>query len=548
VKPQFGAPIKTCIIACCVSLAFVATACTRPGQSFHEPNTLVVVQQREPMSLNPALENGASSTEWGLLLFQYLVKYDDHGKLVGDAAVAVPTLQNGGISRDGLTITYRLRRGLRFADGSPLTANDCVWSIAAIVNPANNVQTRYGYDRIAKAQARDATTLVLHLKQPFAPLLTLVLAPSGFPILPAHLLARYPDFNNLAFNGMPLGSGPYVVTRWLRGDAVEMRPNPYYWRRAPRIAHLVVRFVADPNTAIDLLRTKEADGFFNDEDLGNYELLRTISGIRVNNTPVNAVGALIFNTQDSPTNDTRVRHALAQALNFQTLVRTTYRGALTSDSAGRGLFIWAYDKRAYPDVPYDTKAAAALLDAAGWKLGNDGVRHRDGRELNLLLIIQAATPGDQVIGNQIAFYEGKIGARVTLKAFNETQFVAPGSLGGPVYGGKFQMAYYPFVNGDDPDTTDQFACSHVPPNGYNKSRICDPQLDALLDAARRTYDVAARKALYAKVQTLLYRELPIALLYQRREVDAFSDRVQGQTTSLSGAFWNAGSWTMKQSL
>ncbi|MDP9025312.1 MAG: hypothetical protein M3N13_08055, partial [Candidatus Eremiobacteraeota bacterium] len=174
-----------------------------------------------------------------------------------------------------------------------------------------------------------------------------------------------------------------------------------------------------------------------------------------------------------------------------------------------------------------------------------GVRRKNGRPLEILLAIQAQTPGDAIIGNVIADAERHIGARVVLKQFNITQFVAPANLGGPVYGGKFQMALYPFVNGDDPDPTDQFACANVPPNGYNKSRFCDPQLDTLLAAARRTYDMSQRKVLYRRIQSTLYEQLPIALLYQRRQINAFTRRLQHQSTSVSGAFWNAGAWRLE---
>ncbi len=527
--------------AVALTVALLA-GCARPASHGASATTLVVAQQREPPSLNPALDNGTSSTQWGELLFQYLVKYDDRGRLIGDAAVDVPTLANGGISRDGLTITYRLRRGLRFADGAPLTARDCVYSIDAINDPRNNPQTRFGYEVVRRAEARDATTLVLHLRRPFAPLIVAVLAPQGFPILPAHLLARLHDFNRIPFDAMPVGSGPYVVTSWLRGDRVEMRANPYYARGRPAIEHLVVRFVPDPNTALNLLRTGEAGGYFSDLDYGNYPLLRAIPGVRVTRTPSNAVGALIFNTRDPITGDARVRRALASALDVPAIVDKTYRGAIDPRDAGRGLFIWAYDPHAYPDVRYDPAASRALLDAAGWRPGAGGVRRKDGRALELLLIIQAATPGDAIIGNAIAQYAKAVGAVVTLKAYNVTQFVAPAGQGGPVYGGKFQMALYPFVNGDDPDTTDQFSCATVPPRGYNKSRFCDPRADALLAEGQRTYDVARRKAVYARLQRILHDEMPIALLYQRPEIDTFADDVRGATTSLSTVWWNVAAW------
>ncbi|MDQ2663930.1 MAG: peptide ABC transporter substrate-binding protein [Candidatus Eremiobacteraeota bacterium] len=527
-----------------IATAFLALAACAPGSSGKpgEVRVFSVTQQREPRSLNPALENGQSSTEWGLLLFSYMVKYNAAGNLVGDAASKVPTLDNGGISKDGLTVTYHLRHGLRFADGKPLTAEDCVWSIRAINDPANNVQSRYGYDDVADANASDASTCVLHLKRPFAPLITLVLAPQGFPIFPKHVLARYPNFNQIDFDAKPLGSGPYVVSRWIRGDRVQMRANPYYFGGKPAIDRLTVRFVGDPRTAINLLRTDEAQGYFNEQDFGDYPLLQGLRGFRVTATPVAGLGSIIFNTQDSVTGDARVRHAIAEAMDIRSIIAKTYRGAVQSSGAGKGLFFWAYDAAAYPDVPYDPANARRLLERAGWKMGVDGTRHKDGRALNVLFIIQAATPGDAIIGNEVAQYERSVGVTVTLKQYNVTQFVSPASEGGPVYGGKFQMALYPFVNGDDPDTTDQFACANVPPKGYNKSRICDPVIDRLLAQGRSTFDIQRRKAIYAKLERVLYARLPVILMYQRRELDTFTDRLHNQTTSIESAWWNVGAW------
>lgn len=533
-------------LATAALLLAALTACAQNGvrRTSIGGSTLVIAQQREPMSLNPALENGQSQTEWGELLFSFLVKYDDRGRLVPDAATEVPSIANGGISADGRTVTYHLRKNIRFADGTPLTADDCVWSINAINNPANDVQSRYGYDKIASAQAPNATTLVLHLKEPFAPLLTLVMAPQGFPILPKHLLAKYPDFNRIDFDSQPIGSGPYVVDKWYRSDRVEMYANPYYFGGKPRIEHLVIRFIPDAQTALNLLQTHEVQGYFNAQDYSQYPLLLALRGYRVLSTPVSAVGAIIFNTRSPQTSDPRVRHALAEAIDIRSLVSKASRGALNSNDAGRGLFIWSYDKAAYPDVPYNPADARQLLDAAGWRTTPNGVRERNGTPLDALMVIQAATPGDAIIGNSVAQYEKAVGARVELKAFNITQFVAPVSAGGPVYGGKFNLALYPFVNGDDPDTTDQFACANVPPKGYNKSRICDPRIDRLLVAGRSTFDLAKRKAIYAQLQRLLYEELPIVLIYQRREIDTFTSRLSGQSGSSDSVFWNVANWRL----
>gem|GEM_PF-340518 len=523
-------------------LLLVVAACSRSAQ---REDTLRIAQQWQPRSLNPALENGTSSTEWSMLLFSYLVRYDDTGRLIPDLATQVPTLANGGISSDGKTIIYHIRKGVRFADGAPLTAADCAWSIEAINNLRNNVQSRFAYDDVLRADAPNPTTLVLHLKHPFPPIIVVVGAPqTGFPILPKHLLSQLPDFNDVPFDAQPLGSGPYVVTQWNRGDRVEMRANPYYWRGKPAIAHLTIQFVQSPQTAINMLRTGEVDGYFDEQDYANYPILADIPGYRTTSTPQNAVGALIFNTQDPVTSDPRVRHALAEAIDIPDSVRKTYRGALRSHDAGAGLFLWAFDPAAYPDVPFDPKAASSLLDQAGWRIGPDGIRRRNGQTMRLLLIIQAATPGDASLANIIVQDERAIGVGVTIKQFEISQFVAPANMGGPVYGGKFQMALYSFENGNDPDTTDQFACANVPPNGYNKSRICNSSIDALLKAGLATYDPAKRKAVYRRLEAVLYQQLPIALLYRRNELNVFTDRLHGQTTSVSGAFWNVAAWRL----
>lgn len=505
-------------------------------------DSVVIAQQWEPRSLNPALENGTSSTQWSMLVFSYLVKYDDRGRLIPDVAQTIPTVHNGGISPDGKTIVYHIRKGIRFADGVALTAQDCAWSIDAINNPGNNVQSRFAYDDVESAQAPNATTLVLHLKRPFPPLLTVVEAPQGFPILPKHALARYASFNQADFNAAPFGSGPYRVDRWIRSDRVLLSANPYYWRGRVSIPHLTIAFVANPQTALDMLQTHEIDGYFDEQDYANYPQLLAIPGYRVTSTQQNAVGAIIFNTQDPVTGDPIVRHALAQAIDMQSLIAKAYRGALDSRHAGAGLFLWAFDPSAYPDVPFDPAGARRMLDADGWQTGPDGIRAKNGSRLSVLLIIQAATPGDATVANNILQYERAVGADVTIKQYNITQFVAPANENGPVYSGKFQMALYSFENGDDPDTTDQFACANVPPNGYNKSRLCNAQVDALLRAGLSTYDPVARAATYRTLQRVLYAQLPIELIYRRAQLNVFANRLLGQTTSLSGAFWNVGAW------
>jgi peptide/nickel transport system substrate-binding protein len=538
-------------IANAALFVLLAAGCTKvhQGAGAQGPtDSFTFAQQWEPRSLNPALENGDSSQEWGLLLFSYLVRYGENGEIVPDVATEVPTTGNGGISRDGLTITYHLRRGVRFSDGVPLTARDAAWSVNAVNDPRNDVQSRFGYDDVARADAPNDTTLVLHLKHPFAPLISIVLAPQGFPIFPEHVLGNS-DFNSGSFNSAPIGSGPYVVKRWIHNDRVILERDPFFWSTQPSIARITVLFVQSPQTAINMLLTHEIQGFFNDQDPADYPKLAAIHGYTVTREPPpdNGVGAIIFNVQDPLTSDARVRRALAEAIDVKTLVAKVYRGAESGAGAGRGLFLWAYDPKAFPDVRYDPDQARKLLDDAGWRVGPGGFRSKNGRSMNLLMIIQAGTPDNDAIGANVVQYERAIGVRVTLKSYNITQFVAPPDQGGPVYGGKFQLALYPFENGDDPDTTDQFACSNVPPNGFNKSRICEQQIDTLLARGRETYEASARRAIYANLQALLSREMPIVLLYQSRQVNTWTNRLHARGAGELGPFWNVANWYLSSS-
>ena len=529
------------IIAVTVS-TLLMSACSHRESTTVETNSLTIVQQREPRSLNPLFENGTASKEFGELLFSYLLTWNNHGQLVPDVAKQVPTLANGGISSDGLTITYHLRSDVRFSDGSRLTANDCIATLHAIMNPHSLVQSRYGYDRIGAADAPTPDTLVIHLRRPFAPILTLFFAPMGFPILPAHIITHITDLNTATFNEAPIGSGPYRVVRWSHGDRIDLVANSHFYRGSPHIAHLIIRFIPNPDVAIEQLQTGEAQFFFNDEDWSTIPQLRTLANVTTLVTPMNGIGALIFNTQSSPTNDIAIRRAVALGLNIPTLVSRSYRNAIHARHATRGLFMVAANDRAWPMLPYRPDLAARSLARNGWKRNGQDIRTKDGRPLRMLLAIAAGTPSEAAMAAQIRQELLAIGIDVEIKTYAMTQFAAPAEAGGPVYGGKFNLALYPFVPGDDPDTTDQFACNRIPPNGYNKPRICDPKIDALLLAGRENYNPVLRAKIYRQLQQRLARDLPMLPLFQARGVNAFTSRLHGVSGSVATVFWNAYHW------
>ncbi|MBV8600024.1 MAG: hypothetical protein JO359_00520, partial [Candidatus Eremiobacteraeota bacterium] len=183
-------------------------------------------------ALNPLIANQQLSTDLAMFWASFLFDWSDRNELVPELATQVPATENGGISRDGKTIVYHLRRGVRWHDGAAFTAEDVIFSYRAVMNPKNDIPSRTGYDLIASLEKRDDYTLAVHLKRPWSPFVASFFTLSGtaYPVLPAHLLAKLPDINHAAYNQKPIGTGPFKVASWQHGTRIRFVANPDYWR------------------------------------------------------------------------------------------------------------------------------------------------------------------------------------------------------------------------------------------------------------------------------------------------------------------------------
>lgn len=522
-------------------------ACSRGGAPAPSASHLVFAGLGgEPDTLNPLLTDIADVASLSHLYMSLLLDTDDKGNLIPEIAARVPTVRNGDISHDGKTITYHLRPGVRWQDGAPLTARDVVFSAHAVLNPANNVATRVGYDDIASVTATNDTTVVVKLRKPFAPFIAYFFAPQNTPaIMPAHLLARYKNLNTVAYNQAPIGSGPYRVVKWRHGDSITFAANPLYWRGRPQIATLTYRIIADPNTRLQQLRTGEVSAYF-DVDPQLLPQARAIPGVRVALTPVNDMHVLRFNLRDPILKDVRVRRAIAMAVDRSQLLEGATHGSgiiVDADQPENG---WAYDSH-IPSIAFNPAAARSALDAAGWKLQPDGVRAKAGRRLALTLAISPQIiNGSPLVASIVQENLRNVGIAVTVKSVPSTMMYAPAAAGGVMASGHFQLAYDAWwVQGPDPEDTWNFGCDQMPPNGQNFSRWCDPKANAAMYAADATYDQAQRKKYYDIVQQAVVSELPVFTLWQVRMPDAYNDHLHGVKPSPFGSeFWNAWSWTI----
>jgi peptide/nickel transport system substrate-binding protein len=519
-------------------LAVLVAGCVRPEGGARDH--LTIVQTQDFPSLDPIFVSGVGGQELAALLYSYLVKFDDRGELKPDAAIAVPSRENGGISSDGRTIVYHLRPGIRFSDGSQLTSFDVAETIGRVAFPGTDAPSRVAFDDIAAISTPDELTVKVYLRSPYAPIVLYLCGPgNAVPILPARLLQGHAHLRDTQLDTMPLGSGPYQVEHWVRGVHLQLRANPYYFRGNAKIEYLTILPVPSSTTALEMVRAGEADAYVNADD-SQFADLSSLPGKRTEAVPIDGTGALIFNTQQPALADERVRRAFAQALDLHAIVDKPLLGGNRTRDPGRGLFEWAYDPAAYVMPRHDVAAAARLLDAAGWRMGAGGLRRRNGAPLTLDIIVRADKPSALEMATIMQAQERPLGIRITIRRFAVSALVAPN---GPLYGGHYDVAIFPFIAGFDPDVRDQFACHRIPPHGFNKARFCNPALDRLMNAAVQPYSRAARIPYYRQVERVLAADLPMVAMYQAISINTFPAQLRNESSAVNTPFWNVADWT-----
>lgn len=522
-----------------------ALLCAAAGCSRHEAGgalrsgTLTIALAQEPASLDPLLLEGPIAYAVSELLFSYLTNYDSSGNMVPDVALEVPTPQNGGVSADGKRITFHLRRGVRWQDGAPLTSRDVVFTYRAIMNPANALPERFGYDQIASIAAPDPYTVAITLRRPYSPIVPLFFGgDSNYPILPEHVLGSLPSINKAPFNEAPVGSGPYMLAAWQHGERLELKANPRYFRGKPAIARLDLPFIHDPSTTVNQLMTGEIDAAFS-LDASRIALLRTLAAHRVVVTPIPYFYAVGFNLRDPLLQSSAVRRALAMAIDRATIVRKVSHGVYDPQTGLRGLFTWAFDPGA-DSLRYDPRAAGALLDREGWIARPDGSRWKNGTRLQLQLALPTGSQITTQLATAIAAAESAVGVQVTLKQYSREVYLAND---GPILQGRFQIQIYDYHSNFDPDASWLLACDQRSPNGFNLAGYCNAPVDESLLRGSSVYARPERRAAYASVQRRISADLPYFFLAQASEIDVLPSGLQNYKRPLLSPFNSVAGWS-----
>lgn len=487
--------------------------------------------------LNPHFFAETSLGYLSELTMAYMVRYDVHNQPVPELATVVPTQENGGISKDGKSITWHLRKGVKWSDGVPFDGDDVVWTTHAILNTANNEIGRDGWNLITGIDEPDKYTVIFHMSKPYASFLPTFYGSAGANpcILPKHLLAKYPDINHVPYNALPVGIGPFRYTAWHRGESVEMEANPYYWRGQPKLQKITYKIIPSRETLMTLMQTGDVDLWPQIPPQAYIDELKAISKLTTIVQPAAYFSQVSINVSRPLVSDVRVRQAIRYAIDRQTLVTKIAHGyGILQESLVSPVVPIA--PKNIPLVPFDPAKAQQLLDQAGWKPGPDGIRVKDGQRLTLALPYYTGSAAADSTVELIRSQLKAVGIEIQTRKYDPARFFDIYANNGVVNKGDWDLTTFLWQSDPNGDYSNLLECNQIPPNGQDDVRFCDKQVDAWFEEFKGTYSVSEHAALLQKIMERVAEQVPMFTLYVPEYGFSWNKNLTGYTPGAQTPF------------
>ncbi|NEP16786.1 MAG: peptide ABC transporter substrate-binding protein [Leptolyngbya sp. SIO4C1] len=530
--------------------------------------TLRLLYWQAPTILNPHLSNGFKDAEASRITLEPLASFNAAGELIPFLAAEIPSVDNGGVAADGRSVTWKLKPDVVWSDGTPLTAQDVVFTYEFISNPEVGAVTAGTYEMIETVEALDEHTVKVTFKAP-NPAWSIVFTGTEGMILPAHAFADVPLARDAEANLQPIGTGPYRVVEFSPGDVVVYEPNPNY-READTLAFDRVELKGGGDSASAaraVLQTGDADFAYNVqveapvlaqlESGGQGQVVASfgalVERILINFTdPDQATASGERSSVEFPhpfLTDPQVRQAFDLAIDRDAIAQQLYGPA----GQGTANFLVAPEafRSANVDYEYSLDKAAALLDEAGWRdTDGDGIRDQAGTDLSVLFIT-SVNPLRQKTQEIVKQSLQQLGVAVELKSLDPSIYFSgdPSSTDTVErFYADLQMFTTGNTNPDPGSYMKTYTCDEIPQeeNNWakqNYSRYCNPAYDQLWQRSTTELDPAARQALFIEMNDLLVEEAAVLPIVHRADVDAVSNQLVGvELTPWDLHTWNIAEW------
>ncbi|MCD4655332.1 ABC transporter substrate-binding protein [bacterium] len=462
-----------------------------PVETSSAKSKVVIGMGTEAKTLDPRISTDVASARIQQLVYNSLIKKNLQSELVPDLAESWEIINN-------TTYRFKLRKNIRFHDGSQFDARDVKATFDAILSDTLASPKKSAYDKLASITIIDDFTILFETTEPFAPfLINMVLG-----ILPeAEARKHNPDEN---IN--PIGTGPFKVFQDDDDEHITLASFPEYFQGQPPLD--IVEFKIVPDDAIRLMELEKGSVDFVENNVPSDSVprLRENPDLKIMTAPGTSYYYMGFNfrLENHPTNQREVRHALAMALNRDEIIKHIL-GGLASKAVGvlpEGH--WAFNKN-LKQIPFDPEQATDILDKAGFPL-------KDGSRFSVEFKV-SQNKQSRKLAEIIQAQWAKIGVKVNLQSLEWGTFYED------IINGNFETYVLSWVGVTDPDIYHSiFHSGSIPPNGRNRGHYINPDLDRLLDSARVELDPAARADLYRKVQRLIHDDLPYISMWHTHNV------------------------------
>jgi peptide/nickel transport system substrate-binding protein len=502
-------------------------------------DTLVEGSIGDISGLIPNITSDSASHDIGSLIYSNLVRTDKDLRLEGELA------ERWEVSKDEMTITFHLRKGVRWHDGEELTADDVDFTYRYMIDPKTPTAYAESFRQIKRAQVVDRYTYRVTYEKPYAP----ALLSWGMWILPRHILEAPwkagVDLRTTQQNRHPTGSGAYLFKEWKTGEKVVLEANHEYFEGRPYLHRVVYRIIPDPSTTFLELKAKNIDmaGLTPIQYRRQTDYPAFHKAFNKYEYLANGYAYLGFNLLDPRFQDQRVRRAIAYAINKQEIIEGVLLGLGRPAVGPYKPGTWWYRDDIQP-FPFDPERAQALLAEAGWRDSNgDGILDRDGKPFSFTVRTNQGNLVRQQTAEIIQRRLRAVGIDVKIHIVEWAAFINTF-----IKRKDFEAIILGWGLGLDPDQYDIWHSSKTGPDELNHISYKNPKVDALLEAGRRTFDEAKRKAIYGEFQEIMADEQPVIFLYVPEALPVVSSRVQGIEPAPAGISYNFTKWYVPANL
>ena len=490
----------------------------------------------EPSNLVAMIAGDSASSAIAANIFNTLIKYDENLNHAPELA------SQWIISDDQKTITFKLKENLFWADGTPLTSDDVLFTWRLVIDP--NTRTPYASDYllVKDAQTPNKQTFTVTYEQNYAPALDTW---ASLQILPKHLL-KDEDINNTFFSRKPTGSGYYQLDQWINGQQVTLKRNKNSTQGQALIEKLTSRIIPDTSSQfleliadnIDLMNINPIQYqrvFPSREDLKQKIGLYKELG--------NGYTYLGFNLKQAPFNDPKVRQAMNYAINKEEIIKGVLLG-LGEAIASPYKPGTRWNNESLSPYPYDPSKALALLKEAGYERNTAGILVKDGRPFEFEILTNQNKQREMtavLVQRRLKEIGIDVKIRVLEWASFINRFIKTGDFKAVVLGWSLSL---------DPDQFNIWHSSQQGPGQFNFVGYENPRVDELLELGRRELDNDKREEIYHEFSKLLLEDSPIVYLYAGYGLSAINKRVQGikKPAPPAGIYQNSYEWFIPQSL